>query len=92
MFFLVTLPLRMHINWEVGLFSQKFDDAIVTNLAAHQAEVLAYVESLMPGAPAVADVVQRANIVGGLSKIDPRPERFLVNLPSTLNNRKTKIQ
>jgi RNA polymerase sigma-70 factor (ECF subfamily) len=47
----------------VGLFSSRFDDQIVALLTSHQAELLAYVHSLMPGDPSVKDVVQRTNVV-----------------------------
>lgn len=47
----------------MGLFFSRYDDELVANLAAHQADVLAYVGSLMPGDSSVADVVQRTNIV-----------------------------
>lgn len=45
------------------LFSGKFDDDIVAKIAASQAELSGYVQSLMPGDPSAADVVQRTNIV-----------------------------
>lgn len=35
----------------------------MADLAAHQAEVRAYIQSLMPGDPAMEDVLQRTNIV-----------------------------
>jgi len=47
----------------MGLFSGKSEDLIVTQLANHQAEMLAYIHSLMPGDDSVNDVLQRANLV-----------------------------
>ena len=47
----------------MGLFSGKSDDVIVTQLAAHQAEVLAYICTLLPGDSSVNDVLQRTNLV-----------------------------
>lgn len=47
----------------MGLFTGKSDDLIVTQLADFQAEMLAYLYSLMPGDASVKDVLQRANLV-----------------------------
>lgn len=47
----------------MGLFSTKSDDLIVTQLAAHQAEILAYIHSQLPGNSSVNDVLQRTNLV-----------------------------
>lgn len=47
----------------MGIFSGKSDDVIVTQLTAHQAEVLAYICSLLPGDSSVNDVLQRTNLV-----------------------------
>lgn len=53
----------MPVQFQVSFFSSKADDEVVAHLTSHQAELLAYVHSLMPGDPSVKDVVQRANIV-----------------------------
>ncbi|SHJ72187.1 RNA polymerase sigma-70 factor, ECF subfamily [Rubritalea squalenifaciens DSM 18772] len=47
----------------MGIFSGSTDDAIVTQIAVHQAELLAYIHSLLPGDPSVQDVLQRTNLV-----------------------------
>lgn len=45
------------------LFSGKFDDLIVTQIAAHQAEIHAYIQSLLPGNSSVNDILQLTNLV-----------------------------
>lgn len=47
----------------MSFFSSKSDDEVVTQLAAHQAEILAYIHSLLPGNASVNDVLQRTNLV-----------------------------
>ncbi|MFD2157858.1 sigma-70 family RNA polymerase sigma factor [Rubritalea tangerina] len=47
----------------MGLFSPGNDDEVVTQIAAHQAEILAYIQSLLPGDASVKDVLQRTNLV-----------------------------
>lgn len=47
----------------MGVFSGSNDDSIVTQIAVHQAELLAYIHSLIPGDPSVQDVLQRTNLV-----------------------------
>ncbi|MCP5538291.1 MAG: sigma-70 family RNA polymerase sigma factor [Akkermansiaceae bacterium] len=44
-------------------FSSKSDDEVVTQIATHQAEILAYIHSLLPGNASVDDVLQRTNLV-----------------------------
>lgn len=39
------------------------DDSIVVLIAAHQADLSAYIHSLLPGDPSVDDVLQRTNLV-----------------------------
>lgn len=46
----------------MAFFSGKSDGEVVTQLTAHQAEILAYVHSLLPGNASVDDVVQRTNL------------------------------
>lgn len=47
----------------MGVFSGKLDDLIVSQLAAHQADILAYINSQLPGNASVNDVLQRTNLV-----------------------------
>ncbi|MFC4992696.1 sigma-70 family RNA polymerase sigma factor [Rubritalea tangerina] len=47
----------------MGISKSGNDDEIVTLLAGHQAAMLAFTHSLLPGDPGVKDVVQRANLV-----------------------------
>ncbi|NWK57405.1 sigma-70 family RNA polymerase sigma factor [Verrucomicrobiaceae bacterium N1E253] len=47
----------------MGLFSGKADDYVVTQLASCQAEILAYIHSLLPGDASVNDILQRTNLV-----------------------------
>lgn len=49
----------------MGLFSSinSNDDVLVTQLAAHQSELLVYIQSLMPGDSGAHDVQQRTNLV-----------------------------
>lgn len=47
----------------MSFFSKKSDDEVVTQLAAHQAEMLAYLHSLLPGDASVNDLLQRSNLV-----------------------------
>lgn len=49
----------------MGLFSYIHgnDDVVVTQLTAHQSELLVYIQSLMPGDTGANDVLQRSNLV-----------------------------
>ena len=47
----------------MSFFSNRSDDEIVSQLTAHQTEILAYLHSLLPGSASVNDVLQRANLV-----------------------------
>ncbi len=47
----------------MAFLSKKSDDSIVARLTAHQAEILAYICSLLPGDAAVNDILQRTNLV-----------------------------
>lgn len=47
----------------MSFFSSKSDDEVVTQLTAHQAEILSYIYSLLPGDASVNDVMQRTNLV-----------------------------
>ncbi len=47
----------------MGIFSNKFDEEIVTHLTANQTEMLAFIYSLLPGDSSVKDILQRVNLV-----------------------------
>jgi RNA polymerase sigma-70 factor (ECF subfamily) len=44
-------------------FQNSSDDSILMLIAAHQADLLAYIHSMLPGDPSVDDILQRTNLV-----------------------------
>lgn len=47
----------------MGLFSTKSDDEVVTQLTGSQTELLAFIQSLLPGDPSAKDVLQKVNLI-----------------------------